>query len=204
MSQTQDWTDSISNRLKHFTELLHKVNVTNQTGQSLDLNRGSDKVIQKLFEVRDNENQVLLAGNGGSAAVVSHMHNDLTMGLGLKASVFNESPLLTALANDFSYDVAFEKITKQWAEPGDLFIAVSSSGQSRNILRAIQTAKENNCSVVTFSGFSASNELRQQGILNYFVPSDEYGYVETAHQALTHFITDEAIQRNEGKEIDNE
>lgn len=202
MSMEQETNTDFSKRLQRYRNILDEIEVTDSKGDRLSIDRAANQVIRKFQEIADNESQVLLAGNGGSAAVVSHMHNDLTMGLGLKASVFNESPLLTALSNDYSYEVAFEKITEQWAEAGDLFVAVSSSGQSRNILNAVQTAKENSCSVVTFSGFSEQNELRHQGIVNFYVPADEYGYVETSHQALTHFLTDEAIERRGGKAID--
>ena len=74
-----------------------------------------------------------------------------------------------------------------------MMLAVSSSGKSENILRAAQASKDHGCKLVTFSGFGDDNPLRQLGDMNFFVDSSVYGFVETAHAALTHFITDRAM-----------
>jgi D-sedoheptulose 7-phosphate isomerase len=135
----------------------------------------------------------MLAGNGGSAALVSHMQNDLCKAIGVRALVFNEQPLLMALANDHGYGCVFERPIELWAEPSDLVVTVSSSGKSENILRAVRASVARGCQVITFSGFSPDNPLRQMGDLNFYVRSDVYGYVETAHAVLTHYMTDQAM-----------
>ncbi len=145
--------------------------------------------------------KALLIGNGGSAAIVSHVQNDLCKALGIPAMVFNEPPLLTALANDDGYETVFRQMAELWARPGDLFIAVSSSGNSEYILSAVEAASSRGCKVLTFSGFSPDNPLRRMGDLNFYVASDFYGFVEVAHMALAHFMTDNALsRRSEGKE----
>ena len=79
-----------------------------------------------------------------------------------------------------------------WAEPGDLFITVSSSGQSENIVRGLAAAKEAGCKIITMSGFNPDNASRSMGDLNFYVASHVYGFVETAHTALAHYLSNMA------------
>ena len=123
------------------------------------------------------------------------MHTDLYKGSGVRGMVFTEPSLLTALANDDGYGSAYAQQTHLWGDPGDLLITVSSSGKSENILRAAQAARDNGCKVITLTGFAPDNPSRRLGDLNFYVNSLEYGFVETAHAALTHYITDQARER---------
>ena len=75
-----------------------------------------------------------------------------------------------------------------------MLIAISSSGKSENIIRATNAALKKGCTVVTLSGFKADNPLRQIGHVNYYVPSDEYGYVELIHSIIAHYLSDAATQ----------
>ena len=146
--------------------------------------------VDMLGELRRSGRKAMLIGNGGSAAIVSHMQNDLFKMVGLRALVFTEQPLLTALSNDDGYDTVFRQPVSRWAEPGDLLIAVSSSGESNNIVTAVAAARERGCKTVTFSGFKPGNRLRQMGDLNFYVPMVNYGYVELTHSILGHCISD--------------
>jgi D-sedoheptulose 7-phosphate isomerase len=143
--------------------------------------------------------KVMVIGNGGSAAIASHMQNDVCKAVGVRSLVFNEQPLLTALANDDGYEAIFETPVRLWAEPGDVLVAISSSGRSENILRAVQAATERCCEVVTFSGFDENNPLRSMGSVNFHVASAVYGLVENVHGAITHFMTDRAMQINQSR-----
>ena len=137
----------------------------------------------------------MIVGNGGSAAIASHIHNDLCKSVGMRAMVFNETPLLTAFSNDLSYTVAFENLINLWADNGDMLIAISSSGKSENILRAAKVALVKGSTVITLSGFKHDNPLRHMGQVNFFVPSGEYGYVELIHSILAHYISDAATKK---------
>ena len=166
--------------------------VTDSSGASLSLDEGAERAIQMILSVRESSGKVMLAGNGGSAAIVSHVQNDLCKAVGVKALVFTEQPLLTAFANDEGYGSVFEKPIDLWAEDGDLFFTVSSSGKSENIIRGLKSSQNSGCKIITFSGFGEDNPSRQMGDLNFYVDSGEYGFVETAHAALLHFMTDQA------------
>jgi D-sedoheptulose 7-phosphate isomerase len=163
---------------------------TDHANGSLKLDAAASKSITLLREVSDSGGKILLVGNGGSAAVASHMQNDLSKAGGIPALVFTEQPLLTALINDDGYDSAYESMVKIWARPNDVLIAISSSGRSDNILRACHAMEQAGGHIITFSGFAPDNPLRSTGDVNFYVGSSSYGIVETAHAALGHYLTD--------------
>ena len=183
---------TVTEYFSKLSQLMLDIEVTNLQGADLPLDQGTDEAVQMILEVGAASGKVMLVGNGGSSAVVSHVQNDLCKAVGSRALVFTEQPLLTALANDHGYGCVFERPIELWAEPDDLLLTVSSSGQSESIIRAIEAAREKGCQIVTLSGFSPENASRKMGDLNFYVSSDAYGYVETAHAALCHYMTDKA------------
>lgn len=172
-------------------ELMQTSQVTRKT-EDLDLDQGAKTAAKAILNAKIRGAMIMLVGNGGSAAVVDHMHNDLVASVGVRAINFFNTPLLTAMSNDYGYENALERPMRIWAEPGGLLIAVSSSGRSENILKCAKLARTRGMTVITFTGFSATNPLRQMGDLNFYVPSDNYGFVETAHSVMTHYISDAA------------
>ena len=182
----------------HFQSLYNKLLasvVTDANTNLLPLDEGIEKAVNIIKATANVKNKVMVIGNGGSAAIASHIHNDLCKSLGVQALVFTETPLLTALSNDINYEVAYQMQVELWAKENDLLIAISSSGESGNIIKAVNSAKERKCKVITFSGFSQNNPLRQMGDINIYVPDNSYGYVEEMHSVLTHFITDCAAEK---------
>jgi len=137
-----------------------------------------------------NAKKVIVIGNGGSAAIASHMQNDLCKACGIRAMVLTETSLLTALSNDLNYNEAYPELVKLWADKGDTLVAISSSGKSENIIKSCRIAKQKGCSVITLSGFSTNNHLRKEGDVNFYIPSMDYGVVELSHSIITHYITD--------------
>ena len=126
--------------------------------------------------------KTLVIGNGGSAAVASHVAVDLTKAAKIRAVCLNESSLLTCLANDFGYQRWVEKALEFYADSSDLVILISSSGQSENILNAARYCESEKIPLVTFSGFDNTNPLRSLGELSFWVDSKSYNHVETVHQ----------------------
>ena len=112
----------------------------------------------------------------------------------MRAIAFNDAALLTCISNDFGYRHVFEKPIEMFAQKGDVLVAISSSGQSENILRAVEAAKKRGCEVLTLSGFAADNPLRGKGSLNFYVSSNSYGHVEVVHHAICHCILDTIIE----------
>jgi len=181
--------------------LLSKTVVTNAYGTVLSVDEGAEAVVGILVAAREYGRKVMVVGNGGSAAIAAHLQNDLCKAVGVRALCFADTSLLTALANDHGYETAYERSVRQWAEDGDVLIAISSSGNSENILLAVQAAVESGCTVVTLSGFAEDNRLRGLGSINFHVPASHYGLVESAHGVLAHFFTDMAQARRQGRPV---
>jgi len=176
-------------------DLLLGTKVTDSDRTEIELDNGVDKAVDIILDIYYSGKKTMVIGNGGSAAIASHMQNDLCKAVGVKSLVFNEQPLLTALANDNRYGSVFEYPINMWAQQNDLLIGISSSGESENILRGAKIAKERACRLITFSGSNMDNQLRKLGDINFYTPSSEYGYVEVVHSALTHMITDMAMEK---------
>ena len=166
------------------------VKVTDWAGANVAFPEFFQRLIDWSRAAHEAGNSVLFVGNGGSAAVASHMAIDFSKNGGIRARAFNDASALTCLANDFSFEEVFSQQIDMHARAGDLLFAISSSGASKNILNAAATARTKGCRVVTLSGFKADNPLRQTGDLNAYVPSAEYGFVEIAHLALCHAVVD--------------
>ncbi|MAG97140.1 MAG: SIS domain-containing protein [Alphaproteobacteria bacterium] len=147
-------------------------------------------VIDRCRDAHAAGGKTLFVGNGGSAAIASHMATDFNKNGGLRALAFNDASALTCYANDFSFDEVFARQISMHGGADDVLIAISSSGNSENIVRACQAGRELGVWVATLSGFAADNRLRTSGDLNLYVPSGEYGFVELSHQAVCHAIVD--------------
>lgn len=143
--------------------------------------------------VGDAYYRVLLIGNGGSQAIASHIANDL-VSRGEDASSLSDPATLTCISNDRGYkNVYLHQLRSALLLPKTLLVAISSSGQSPNILKATEYAKDRGACILTCSGFSPDNPLRKLGHHNYWSPSSNYGIVECAHMALLHGLFNPGI-----------
>ncbi len=133
--------------------------------------------------------KVIFIGNGGSAAIASHMATDYTKNGGIRSVAFNDAPTLTCMANDFGYENAFAKLIRFYHAKHDSVVCISSSGNSKNILMASCEAQSLNLPLITLSGFDPGNSLRIGGDVNFYVPAGDYGLIEIAHMTLLHTIT---------------
>lgn len=149
--------------------------------------------VELTQRARQDQQRFFFIGNGGSAAIASHMAADWLKAAGVAAMSFNEPAQLTCIANDLGYEYVFAKPLLLHGKPGDLLFALSSSGRSRSITYAAETALTLKMRVITLSGFDADNPLRKLGDVNFHVPSDRYGIVEVAHHAICHSILDAVI-----------
>lgn len=151
---------------------------------------GFDRALQMCRDVRAAKGSVYFIGNGGSAAIASHMAADFGKNGRFRALCFNDGAALTCLGNDLGYEFVFADPLSRYCSYGDLLVAVSSSGQSENIIEGVWAAKRCGAEVITLSGFDADNPLRIEGKVNFYVPAQEYGTVEIAHLAILHSILD--------------
>jgi D-sedoheptulose 7-phosphate isomerase len=145
-----------------------------------------------LEDAHRDDAQVFVIGNGGSAATASHMANDLTWGLTragirpLRAIALTDNvALMTAIANDASYDEVFSRQLAVLARPGDLLIAFSASGNSPNVLRAVELARSLRLKTVGILGMTGGRAAELVDV-KVVVPASEYGPIEDAHLVFDH------------------
>lgn len=149
--------------------------------------------VRMLEQTKPEGKKIILVGNGGSAAIAEHMAIDLTKNAGLRAITISGSPQMTTFANDYGYDNIYSKGIEAYADEGDVLIAISSGGTSKNIINAVNAARKINCKVITFTGFEKDNPLAKMGDINIHVATSAYGYVEIIHNLLIHYINDQII-----------
>lgn len=164
--------------------------VTGASGEAIELAEAVNQVMAHARRAHGAGNKLIFVGNGGSAAIASHMATDYSKNGDIRSLALNDSSMLTCLGNDLGYDQVFAKQIEMHARPGDVVIAISSSGRSANILNAVNAARAAKCKVVTLSGFAADNPLRALGDINFYIASDRYGFVEIGHLTICHAILD--------------
>lgn len=162
------------------------------------------EIERKLIQVHDlllqtkNNNKVLVFGNGGSAAIASHFSVDITKNAKIRCLNFNEADLITCFANDYGFEHWVEKAIDYYGDQGDMLIVISSSGNSKNMINAVNAARNRKfSSVVTLSGFSKDNDLNQLGDVNLWINSQAYNFVESIHQIWLLAIVDLIIGKRE-------
>ncbi len=147
-----------------------------------------------LEQARTEGRRIFVFGNGGSAAMASHFATDLGKGTvregqpRFKVMALNDNiPLLTAYANDFGYETVFAEPLVSLSEPGDVAIAISSSGSSANVLRAIDVAREHGLVTIGITG-SEGGELKDRVDVCVIVPSKHMQHVEDGQWVILHAI----------------
>jgi D-sedoheptulose 7-phosphate isomerase len=155
-----------------------------------------DEFSGRLYRAYQDGKQVFVLGNGGSASTASHMAADLgknTIGANMRRfrimSLNDNMPLLTALGNDLGYHQVFAEQLMNLIRPGDVLVVISGSGNSPNVLRAIDYARGECAQVVGLLGFSGGRaaELCDTAIV---VDSQDYGVIEDAHLILNHILVE--------------
>lgn len=139
--------------------------------------------------------KLVVAGNGGSAAMASHVTVDFTKTAGIRAVNFNEADLITCFANDYGYENWIVEALKSYADQSDIIILISSSGMSKNLVNAANYCRKQDLMLITLTGFSAGNDLRQMGSYNLWVDSNSYNIVEMTHHIWLLAILDYIIEK---------
>ena len=148
------------------------------------------KLKNYLVRTHHNNKKVIISGNGGSAAIASHVAVDLTKQGGIRTINFNEPDLITCFANDYGYEHWLSKCIEFYADEKDFLILISSSGQSLNIINAAIEAKKRDITIATFTGFARSNQLSKYSDLSFWVDSKAYNIIENIHQIWLLIVSD--------------
>lgn len=152
-----------------------------------------DRASKVLSSINKN-NKIILAGNGASASISSHVAIDLTKAAGFRAVNFNEANLLTCFSNDYGYEDWILKALEFYSKPGDVLILISSSGTSKNVVKAANFAKKLKLKLITLSGFSKKNKIIKKGLINFHVDSKVYNVVESLHLIILLNIVENLIK----------
>ena len=182
--------DDLKNYFLTLSDLLCRVEVTSGAGSPMEFADAATAVMACARATHANGNKLIFVGNGGSAAIASHMATDYSKNGGVRSLALNDASMLTCLGNDLGYERIFAKQLELHARAGDLVIVISSSGRSANILNAVEAAAAAGCTVMTLSGFTPDNPLRGRGEWNFYVASDRYGFVEIGHLTICHAVLD--------------
>ena len=167
--------------------------------------KGNNEIIDKIINVKDifinskkNNAKILIFGNGGSAAIASHVSVDLTKNANIRSVNFNEADLITCFSNDYGYERWIEKAIDFYADEKDILILISSSGKSKNMLNACKAGKNKNLSkIITFTGHDKNNPLSKLGDINFWIDNKAYNFVENIHQIWLLTIVDLIIGKRE-------
>lgn len=166
----------------------------------LDLEK-IQKIAEKIYDVYKNDKQIFIMGNGGSASTASHFACDL--GKGTLQRVYDEKEkrfrvisltdnvaTMMAFANDLCFEDIFVQQLINLINPGDVVIGISGSGNSSNIIKAIEYAKRCGAKTIGFLGFKTGGKLHDLADYEITVQDEHYGRIEDVHLIIIHLITD--------------
>ena len=157
--------------------------------------------LEQLYDLMrttsSKKRKVLIAGNGGSAAIAAHCAVDLSKNAKIRSVNFGDASLVTCLANDYGYEHWLEKALEIYSDSGDIVILISSSGKSPNVVKAADYAKNQGHPLITFTGFDENNPLKERGDLNFWVKSRAYNIVEMTHHIWILAVCDLIIGKAE-------
>ena len=166
-----------------------------------------ERAAHVLAKTYSSDGTVYACGNGGSAAISNHLVCDhcklVQTDTNLTPRIVSLSTtveMITAIANDISYDEVFVYQLRSMAKPGDALITISSSGNSENIVRAAFWAKTNGIPVISMTGFSGGRSAEIADV-NLHVNADNYGVIEDIHQSLMHILAQYIRQAHMAEDI---
>ena len=161
-------------------------------------------IVRKLIQTRNiflntskKRGKILIFGNGGSAAIASHVSVDLTKNANIRTVNFNESDLITCFSNDYGYERWVEKAVDFYADRNDTLVLISSSGKSRNMINACKAARRKKIKVISLTGHTKNNPLSKITDLSLWIDSKAYNFVENTHQIWLLTICDLLIGKKE-------
>ncbi len=165
--------------------------VTDKEGSGFTLDEGLNIWADKAYHIKQNTKGLLFfCGNGASSSMAEHMSHDWFQNGVVNTETCSEISHITAISNDCGYEEVYRYRVKRILSERDMLIGISSSGNSQNIINAVEAANQNGAFTITLSGMQEGNSLSRIGDLNFYVPLNHYGEVESAHAVLLHCALD--------------
>lgn len=172
--------------VERLAQVLSAVSFRDSSGREVAADQGFARWLELGEDLRRRRGTIYLVGNGASAAIASHFAADLAKNAHVHTQVFSDLSLITAISNDIGYDQVFALPLRRRGQPGDMLVAISSSGRSASVLAAVEVARGLALTVVTLSAMTPDNPLRTCGSLNAWIAAPSYGLAETGHAAILH------------------
>lgn len=183
----------------YINELIQKLETTEiwkKEEKRFDYDEGVQLLVERFTEHKQQGTQLFFIGNGGSSAIASHMTADFMKNGGMNTYSLYDNAVTTCMGNDYGYEHIFSKPMEFLVRRNDLVVAISSSGNSKNIINAIEVASKKGAEVITFTGFKSDNKAKQLGNINVYVPCEKYGIVESIHNLILQQIVDMIMERD--------
>ena len=174
-----DYSKYFKNYTKSINEILDNVDS--------NLIEKSVKIINRI--IKQNK-RIFIIGNGGSASIASHVSVDFAKVARVRSSTFNNSNLITCFANDYKYENWVAEAIKAYCDNKDLIILISSSGTSKNIVNAAKYCQKKKMNLITLSGFNKNNPLSKLGLVNFYINSKSYNFIEMSHHIILLSLVD--------------
>tara|TARA_B100000900_G_scaffold412200_1_gene433503 strand:- start:738 stop:1313 length:576 start_codon:yes stop_codon:yes gene_type:complete len=188
--------NNYKNYLNTMKNIADNLVVFDRNGTKIDVDDAFVRWCKILSEIKSSERRkIAFIGNGGSAGIASHCATDYSKNGNIRSLAFNDATTLTCLSNDYSYEEVFSKQIEYHGFENDLLVAISSSGNSKNIINALEAAKRKKMITITLSGFKKDNFLKKLGDMNFYINSMEYGFVEILHLTVIHTALDLFLER---------
>lgn len=170
--------------------------IKGQAKGEFSFEQGIQELVDFFSEHKKEGVHIFFAGNGGSSAIASHMTADFMKNGGMNTYSLYDNAVTTCMGNDYGYEYVFSKPLEFLGRKGDALVAISSSGNSQNIINAIKVAQRKEMKVITFTGFEPDNQCKQLGNINVYVASKRYGIVESIHNLILQQIVDLIMERD--------
>lgn len=185
---------------EYINKLIEKLNNTEiwdkTVNKYLEYDEGIGLLVDTFTKHKERNSQLFFIGNGGSSAIASHMTADYMKNGGMNTYSLYDNAVTTCMGNDYGYEYIFSRPLDFLMKKGDLLVAISSSGNSLNIIKAIEIAESKEGEVITFTGFESDNMIKQMGNVNVYVPCRKYGIVESIHNLMLQQIVDTIVERD--------
>jgi len=190
---------------KQYMDMLFKtlnkieIHSNNQCFLQEEIEEAFSALVKYFISTKLTQKKVFFIGNGGSAAISSHMIADFMKNGGMKTCSLYDNAMITCMGNDYGYEQVFSKPLEILGNQGDLLVAISSSGNSKNIVNALEIAKQKKMKTITFTGFKNNNQVKKMGDYNVYVPACHFGIVESIHNLLLQQIVDVILEQDRMK-----
>jgi D-sedoheptulose 7-phosphate isomerase len=179
--------------LNEIKDLLLSLSVTDINGHDIDTDTAFKQLQNYALGVLERRKTIYFIGNGGSASIANEVSANLAANTGIHTETFFNFALLTLIASKSDYDEIFAEPLRKRMVAGDMLVAICSSGESKNIINAVEEAQKIGGIVCTLSAMNPENTLRSLGTINFYVTADKSMIVNLGHIEILNYWSDQMI-----------